>query len=122
MAVTGVLCFFATFRYTRENVPVVRSHEKLTAREFVRTIASNRPLLALIAMTIFSISAYNVKTSMIVYFTQYYLGDMRLLAAVNVIAIGSSIIGILLIPVLTRLIGKKRTALYGFLLAVVADG
>jgi GPH family glycoside/pentoside/hexuronide:cation symporter len=122
MAVTGVLCFFATFRYTRENVPVVRSHEKLTAREFVRTIASNRPLLALIAMTIFSISAYNVKTSMIVYFTQYYLGDVRLLAAVNVIAIGSSIIGILLIPVLTRLIGKKRTALYGFLLAVVADG
>ncbi|MBD1543049.1 MFS transporter [Arthrobacter sp. IA7] len=122
MAVVGVLCFFATFRYTREAVPVVRSREKLTVRSFVTTIVTNRPLLVLVVMTIFSISAYNVKTSMIVYFTQYYLGDVRLLPYVNVISIGSSIIGILLIPVLTRLIGKKRTALCGFLLAIVADG
>ncbi|MDQ0617393.1 MFS transporter [Arthrobacter globiformis] len=122
MAVVGVLCFFATFRYTREAVPVVRTREKLTVRNFVTTIVTNRPLLVLVVMTIFSISAYNVKTSMIVYFTQYYLGDVRLLPYVNVISIGSSIIGILLIPVLTRLIGKKRTALCGFLLAIVADG
>lgn len=121
MAVAGVLCFFATFRYTRESVPVVRTGEKLTAKSFISTVVTNRPLLALVIMTIFSISAYNVKTSMIVYFTQYYLGDVRLLPYVNVISIGSSIIGILLIPFLTRLIGKKRTALYGFLLAVVAD-
>ncbi|MGT2462091.1 glycoside-pentoside-hexuronide (GPH):cation symporter [Sinomonas atrocyanea] len=122
MAVAGVLCFFATFRHTRESVPVVRTGEKLTAKSFVTTVVTNRPLLAVVIMTVFSISAYNVKTSMIVYFTQYYLGDVRLLPYVNVISIGSSIIGILLIPLLTRLIGKKRTALYGVLLAVVADG
>lgn len=121
MAVTGVLCFFATFRGTNENVPVVRSAEKLTLKGFAGAIVGNRPLLTIILMTIFSISAYNVKTSMIVYFTQYYLGDVTLLPFVNVISIGSSIIGILLIPVLTRFIGKKNTALLGFGLAIVAD-
>ena len=121
MAVVGVMGFYATFRFTHEAVPVVRT-EKLTLRGFVTAIYTNRPLLVLILMTIFSISAYNVKTSMIVYFTQYYLGDMSLLPYVNMISIGSSIFGILSIPFLVKRFGKKRTALFGFALAVVADG
>jgi glycoside/pentoside/hexuronide:cation symporter, GPH family len=122
MALVGVMAFSATFRFTHEAVPVVRTKEKLTLRGFGTAVANNRPLLVLILMTIFSISAYNVKTSMIIYYTQYYLGDMRLLPYVNFISIGSSVIGILSIPFLTRLFGKKRTALFGFALAVVADG
>jgi GPH family glycoside/pentoside/hexuronide:cation symporter len=122
MAVIGVLGFLTTFRGTHESVPVVRSTEKLTAKGFVTTIVSNRPLLVLILMTVFSISAYNVKTAMIVYFTQYYLGNVTLLPYVNFISIGSSVIGIVSIPTLTRLIGKKRTALMGFAIAAVADG
>ncbi|MDQ1483833.1 MAG: glycoside/pentoside/hexuronide:cation symporter, family [Actinomycetota bacterium] len=122
MALVGVMGFSATFRFTHEAVPVVRTKERLTLRGFGKTVGTNRPLLVLILMTIFSISAYNVKTSMIIYYTQYYLGDMRLLPYVNFISIGASIIGILSIPFLTKAFGKKRTALFGFALAVVADG
>ena len=73
-------------------------------------------------MTIFSISAYNIKTAMVVYFTQYYLGDASVLPYVNFIAIGASIIGIVSMPALVARFGKKRTAIGGFLLAGVADG
>ena len=122
MAVVGVLAFYTTFRFTHETVPVVRSHEKLTFRGFGTAIVGNRPLLVLILMTVFSISAYNVKTSMIVYFTQYYLGSLSLLPYVNLISIGASVFGILSIPFLVKRFGKKRTALLGFGLAIVADG
>jgi GPH family glycoside/pentoside/hexuronide:cation symporter len=122
MALVGVMCFFATFRGTRESVPVVRKHERLTLKGYGTAIFQNRPLLALILMTLFSISAYNIKSTMIPYFTQYYLGDIRMLPYVLFISIGSSVLAILSMPFLTKRFGKKRTALLGFGLAIVADG
>jgi len=94
---------------------------KLTFRGFAPRSWATGPLLVLILMTVFSISAYNVKTSMIVYFTQYYLGNISA-PYVNLISIGSSVFGILSIPFLVKRFGKKRTALFGFGIAVVADG
>ncbi len=122
MALAGVVAFGITARGTRERVPVARPQEKLTIGEFLRTVVTNRPLLVVILMTVFSISAYNIKTAMVVYFTQYYLGNVRLLAFVNFISIGASVIGILAMPWLVRRMGKKRTAILGFLIAAAADG
>ena len=73
-------------------------------------------------MTVFSISAYNIKTAMTIYYTQYYLHDASVLPYVNFIAIGSSIIGIVAMPVLVKRFGKKHTAIFGFALAGTADG
>lgn len=117
MSVIGVTGFFLASRGTRERVPVVRTEEKVTFKEFRRTIGSNRPLLVLIVMTIFSIAAYNLATAMIVYFTQYYLGNKSLISTVNLVSIGASILVIPAIPLLAKFIGKKRTALLGFALA-----
>ena len=75
MALIGVMAFYACFRGTKERVDPVRTHVKLTPAIFVKTIVTNRPLLVLILMTLFSISAYNIKTAMVIYYTQYYLGD-----------------------------------------------
>ena len=122
MAVVGVLGFYATFRGTREVVPVARSTEKITLRGFVTTIAQNRALLVLILMTVFSISAYNIKPAMIVYFTDYNLDNQDLLAIVNFFGIGSSILAILTIPFLVKRFGKKNVAIFGLVLAAVADG
>jgi len=121
MAVVGILAFVGTFRGTHETVPVVR-REKLTLRGFGTTIKTNRPLQILILMTLFSISAYNIKTMMIAYYTQYVLGNITLLPYVNFISIGSSAVGILSIPFLCKRFGKKNTAIMGFVLAAGADG
>ncbi|GAA3796288.1 MFS transporter [Cellulomonas soli] len=122
MAVVGVLGFYATFRGTKETVPVVRNTEKVTLRTFARTVGQNRALLVLILMTVFSISAYNIKPAMIVYFTDYNLHNQDLLAIVNFFGIGSSIIAILAIPFLVKKFSKKSVAIFGFGLAAVADG
>ncbi|MBT0773348.1 glycoside-pentoside-hexuronide (GPH):cation symporter [Kineosporia sp. J2-2] len=121
MALIGVLAFFGTFRGTQETVRVART-EKLTLRGFATTVRTNRPLQVLVLMTLFSISAYNIKTMMIAYYTEYVLGDISLLPYINFISIGCSVIGILSIPYLCRRFGKKNTALIGFAIAAVADG
>jgi Na+/melibiose symporter-like transporter len=82
----------------RERVEPVCTHVKLTPSIFVKTIVTNGPLLVLILMTLFSISAYNIKTAMVIYYTQYYLGDASVLPCVNFIAIGASVIGIIAMP------------------------
>jgi glycoside/pentoside/hexuronide:cation symporter, GPH family len=122
MALCGVLAFYGCFRGTHEHIQVVREHVKVTPRDFATTIITNRPLLVLILMTLFSISAYNIKTAMVIYYTQYYLHEPNVLPYVNFIAIGASVIGIVSMPSLVRHFGKKRTAIGGFLLAGTADG
>jgi glycoside/pentoside/hexuronide:cation symporter, GPH family len=117
MSIVGVLGFLIARTFTVERVPVARTHVKLTPKDFITTVGSNRPLLVLILMTLFSISAYNLATAMIVYFTQYYLGDKTLVSIVNLISIGASILVIPAVPLLARILGKKRTAILGFGLA-----
>ncbi|MGV9714022.1 glycoside-pentoside-hexuronide (GPH):cation symporter [Gordonia sp. NPDC003424] len=121
MASCGLIAFFGCFRGTREHIVVARDRARITPRDFAATIGTNRPLLVLILMTVFSISAYNIKTAMVIYYTQYYLHDASVLPYVNFIAIGASVIGIVSMPSLVRRFGKKQTAIMGFLLAGSAD-
>lgn len=121
MAVVGVLGFYACFRGTKEAVPVIRKpHEKITPATFIKTVFTNRALLTLVLMTIFSISAYNVMPAMMAYFAQYNLHNVELLSVINFFSIGASIIAILSIPFLVKKLGKRNTALVGFGVAAVA--
>ncbi|QAA31561.1 glycoside-pentoside-hexuronide (GPH):cation symporter [Clostridium manihotivorum] len=122
MSLVGVISFFITFKNTKEVVEVKRSNEKVRPKDFANAVFTNKPLLTLILMTVFSISAYNIKTSMMVYFCQYYLGNAALLSRTNFFTIGSSIVAILFIPTLVKKLGKKRTAILGFSMSFIADG
>lgn len=122
MGIVGVCSFYATYKNTKEIVVHdVKTEEKITLRTVSNAIFHNRALLTLILMTVFSISAYNIKTAMIVYFCKYNLGNVRLVAYVNFFTIGCSVLGVSFLPKLVRKFGKKRTAIIGFLTSVVAD-
>ncbi|MBV4440577.1 MFS transporter [Clostridium tyrobutyricum] len=122
MGTIGVCAFFVTFKNTKESVKIERKNEKITPRSFATAVFTNKPLLVLILMTVFSISAYNIKTAMIIYFCQYYLGNVSLLPYVNFISIGCSVIGIISMPYLVKKLGKKKTAILGFAMSFIADG
>lgn len=123
MAVVGVIGFYACFRGTTEAVPVIRKpQEKITPATFAKTVFTNKALLTLILMTIFSISAYNIMPAMMAYFAQYNLANVQLLSVINFFSIGASIIAIFSIPFLVKKLGKRNTALLGFAIAAVAAG
>lgn len=122
MGVVGVLSFYMTFKNTTEVVTHdPKKEEKITPKTIANAIFHNRALLTLILMTVFSISAYNIKTAMIVYYCKYNLGNVKLIAYVNFFTIGCSVLGVSFVPKLVKLFGKKRTAVIGFLTSAVAD-
>lgn len=122
MAIVGILSFRMTYKNTKEVVVQTETkREKITPKSIANTVFSNRALLTLILMTIFSISAYNIKTSLIIYYCQYNLGNVKLVMYVNFFTIGCSVIGVSFIPKLVKKFGKKRTVIIGFLTSVVAD-
>ncbi len=123
MSVVGVLGFFACYRGTNETVPVIRRpQEKITPATFARTVFTNKALLTLVLMTIFSISAYNIMPTMMAYFAQYNLANVELLSVINFFSIGASIVAILCIPWLVKRLGKRNTALLGFVIAAASAG
>ncbi|GGG08466.1 putative symporter YjmB [Paenibacillus albidus] len=122
MSIVGILAFIFCYRNTKERV--VAQHapkEKLSAKVIVKTFISNKPLLVLVLMTIFTISAYNIKSAMLVYFAEYNLGNVSLMAYMNFIIIGSSFIGVLFLPKLVKLFGKKKTVMLGLGVSIIAD-
>ncbi|WP_143318493.1 MFS transporter [Clostridium sp. HBUAS56017] len=123
MALVGIISFYICFRNTRENVkPKGRTHEKLTFNDYKKAVFTNKPLIAIILMTLFTISAMNANNQMMIYYCQYALGDIKLQPLVNTIMIGCSIIGIAAIPKLVAKFGKKKTAMIGFAIGIVANG
>ncbi|KHD37555.1 major facilitator transporter [Clostridium acetobutylicum] len=123
MGLIGILSFYMTYKNTREVVAPVENvkKEKITPKSIAVTIFTNRALLTLILMTIFSISAYNIRSSLIVYYCQYNLGNVTLLPYINFFTIGCAVLGVSFMPKLVGRFGKKRTAIIGFLISVIAD-
>lgn len=122
MSLIGIIAFIMCYLGTKERiVNQTGPKEKLTLGVIVKTFTSNKPLLVLVLMTVFTISAYNIKSAMLIYFAEYNLGHVELMAYMNFIIIGSSLVGVLFLPKLVQRFGKKKTAIAGMLISVVAD-
>jgi GPH family glycoside/pentoside/hexuronide:cation symporter len=125
MAILGVGAFYVTYKNCKEQVPVAKEvgtpADKMTLKSIGRTVFTNRPLLVLILMTIFSISAFNLRSAMLIYFCQYNLGNTTLMPYVSFISIGCSLLGVYAMPILSRRFGKKNTVIIGFAISIIAD-
>lgn len=124
MAVIGIISFFICFTNCKEHVVVNRAgkSEKAGAKDYLKVVFTNRPLLCLILMQLFTISAMNTNNQMMIFFCQYNLGDITLQPRVNGIMIGCSVIGIFAIPFLVKKFGKKKTAITGLVIGIIANG
>ena len=123
MGACGVLGFLVCFLGTREHIKVNRSTggKGEGIGTYLRVVFTNKPLGAIILLTLFTISAMNTNNTMMVYFCQYNLGDINLQPIVNGVMMGSSVVAILLIPIFVKHFGKKRTCVVCFIVGAVAN-
>jgi glycoside/pentoside/hexuronide:cation symporter, GPH family len=132
----ATLGFLATFIGTRERVQPLR-HQTSNLPRDLRDMFSNRPLLILVAYTLLFNVTLSVRSSVSVHYVKYYVGDQpltlpaflpglggtRALSVEELVAIFntggglSCLCGVLLTPVLSRLLSRK--ALVIVLYAVV---
>lgn len=123
MALAGVIGFMICYLGTKEHIRINRteSKEKTGIKDYIKVIFTNKPLGAIILLTIFTISAMNTNNTMMVYFCQYNLKNIGLQPIINFIMMGSSVVAILLIPTLVKKFGKKKTAIVSFVVGAVAN-
>ena len=121
-AIIGVAMFAVCYFGTRENVKVNRNNaHKEGFKDYFRVIFKNGPLGALILMTLFTISAMNTNNQMMVFYAEYNLGNIGLQPIINAIMMGCSILGVFMIPFLTKRFGQKPTAMVSFVVGAIAN-
>lgn len=120
--VMGILGFLVCYLGTRENLKIKRREgEKESMKDYFRLVFTNKPLGALILMTLFTISAMNTNNQMMVFYAQYNLGSIELQPIINFIMMGSSVVGVFMVPTLTKRFSQKRTAVVSLFIGAVAN-
>ncbi|AVH75388.1 glycoside-pentoside-hexuronide (GPH):cation symporter [Weissella koreensis] len=124
-AIMGVAMFAVCFLGTRENVKVdydgTKKAEKVKFKDIAKVVFTNGPLGALILMTLFTISAMNTNNSMMIFFAQYNLHNISLQPVINAIMMGSAIVGVFMIPFLTKRWGQKQVAVVSLIVSAIAN-
>ena len=115
LVVIGVALYVFTFRTSTEQVQ--RDVAKVSARETVRTLRQNRPLVMLCLSSLaFLVGWFSLQT-VTVYYARDVLGNANYYIVLTVMQTFGTFAAALVIPKLVRTIGKKRAY---FVLGVIA--
>jgi len=86
-----------------------------------KSLFKNAPLLVLCLVNLLTFSAFNVKIQVQVYFCQYSLNNTLIVSWMGFFAIGCVYIGVALVPLLVRRLGKKGTYILGAIIWGIGD-
>jgi GPH family glycoside/pentoside/hexuronide:cation symporter len=131
----AVVFFFITFLSTRERIQPI-AKEKSSIKSDLKDISKNTPWIILFAVTILLILFVCIRLSITVHYFKYYVGPHEvalfgknykfdyewLASAFNVVGQGASLVGVILVPWFSRLVGRKNAAIALFTCAIVFTG
>jgi GPH family glycoside/pentoside/hexuronide:cation symporter len=122
-AIAGVLMFAVCYLGTRENVNVHRdaNAKREGFKDYLKVVFTNGPLGAVILMQLFTISAMNTNNQMMIYYAKYNLNNIGLQPIINAIMMGTSIVGVFMIPSLTKRFGQKPVMMVSFIIGATAN-
>ena len=114
--------FFLTFSWTKERIKPIKE-EKTSLKDDVKDLATNKPWWILLVAGIMVIGFNSLRDGSAVYYFKYYVeasdtvsftfmsASVTLITIYLVLGQAANILGIMLVPTFTRLMGKKYTFL-----------
>lgn len=134
-AVAAVVFFFITFMATRERIQPI-AKEKTSVGRDLKDLSRNVPWILLFAVTILFILFVCIRLSVTAHYFKYYVGEQEvtlfgkthkygfevLASAFNTIGQLLSLVGVGLVPVVARVLGRKRAAIILFIAALIFTG
>ncbi|MBN2805308.1 MAG: MFS transporter [Prolixibacteraceae bacterium] len=130
--IMAILFFLIAFKGTRERV-LPPSTQKPNIGKDLKELVTNKPWLILLATTITFILFVAIRSSVTVHYFKYVIGNQELTlpfmgtksydfvaltSAYNTIGQISSLLGVLVVTSIARKLGKKRTFLLYFIVAI----
>lgn len=134
--VAAVVFFLIAFRGTRERVLPPKA-QKSSIKKDLYELVTNKPWLILLATTITFILFVAVRSSVTAHYFKYIIGERELtlpflgtslysfetiVSAYNTVGQISSLLGVLVVTLIARMLGKKKTFLVFFAVAVFSTG
>jgi len=122
MSVIAVIAHIFCYKSVKENVVAKQKpKQKQQLKRILKVVVSNKPLLILNVITLFTISSYGLKMAMMVYYCQYILGDIKLIAMLTFVSVGFSLIGVAVVPFVVKHVGKKNAFMTGCCIWAIGD-
>ncbi|MGL4985237.1 MAG: glycoside-pentoside-hexuronide (GPH):cation symporter, partial [Plesiomonas sp.] len=106
-------------RYVVEQPPAANGGSNV--KEGIKAVMQNKPLLILAIANLLTLSAFNVKLAVQVFYAQYVLGDVSMVAYMSFVSMGCIYIGVLMVPSMVRRFGKKPVYIAGLVLWAAGD-
>jgi glycoside/pentoside/hexuronide:cation symporter, GPH family len=134
--IAAVVFFLIAFKGTRERVLPPKSQQSSIKKD-IHELVTNKPWLILLATTITFILFVAVRSSVTAHYFKYFIGvqeltlpflDSRtysfetLVSAYNTIGQLSSLLGVVLVMWVSKKLGKKKTFITYFMIAIVSTG
>ena len=134
-AVTAVVLFLITFAATRERIQPI-AKEKTSIGNDLKDLTRNVPWMLLFVVTILFILFVCIRLSVTTHYFKYYIGEQEvtlfgtthkygfevLASAFNTVGQLLSLVGVGLVPVVVRFLGRKKAVLVLFVTALICTG
>ncbi|MGD0464769.1 MAG: MFS transporter [Tepidisphaeraceae bacterium] len=134
-AMAATVFFLITFISTRERIQPIAT-QKISVKDDLKDLSKNGPWMALFLVTILLILFVCIRSSITTHYFKYYVrtqevslfgkthhfGFEYLASAFNTVGQVASLVGTALVPLFTRLIGRKRATLLLFITALICTG
>ncbi|MCM2534091.1 MFS transporter [Neobacillus pocheonensis] len=122
MGIFGIISHFFCYKNVNEYIVVKKKEgEKVPVGEIFKSLLTNRPLIGVLLVFIFTISAQFIKQGVQIYFLQYNLGNIKLISQLTLIVFTCQLVAIIIAPRLTKRMGKKNVYILGLGISAVAD-
>jgi len=134
--IAAVIFFLITFRFTKERV-APPSDQKSSVRQDLYELLTNKPWLILLATTLTLVLFVAIRSSVTAHYFKYFIDEQTLrlpflnaktysfeilVSAYNTVGQVSSLLGVLIVLWVSRLIGKKKTFILFFIVAIFSTG
>lgn len=86
-----------------------------------RAVLKNRPLGVLALANLLTLAAFNTKLIVQVFYAQYVIGDVSMIAYMSFISMGCIYLGVLFVPITVRRFGKLPVYLAGLMIWICGD-
>ncbi len=117
-AVIAVIMFLIAFADLKEiNSEKIKS---IPVKQSIKSIKGNWPWLILVSANLLFWIALTVRTSTLVYYFEYNIGNKNLVPIINGISI-IQVLGMALIPLIVKVSSKHSTMIFGFILAAAGQ-
>ncbi|UNK20712.1 MFS transporter [Paenibacillus sp. N3/727] len=116
----AVVLFFITFANTRERVQMGDKNQVVPFKDGVKALKGNLPWWILLFMNVFFWVGMTSKGQSAVFYLKYNLGREDLVPLVNGLNV-ILLVGIALMPMLAKRIGKRNTALLGIAIGAASQ-